>query len=246
MIASIKEFGRAGARKVIVHATASRLPAVARAIGTANKARRLVGVLVHSDVRPEWLPYMITRSGLRSIKPLLAYRDPAVARRVREAWKRGVAEHLIADATTLGDRLLIVSCAFERFEVPKGAVPALARLSDAALARFEVEEDGAYLHWPEADLHLDLDAARLALDPEARRRARLEALAEDAAFGRAVRRVREAHGLRQHDIAGLSARQVRRIEGGEEMGDKALERLAAAHRMAAEAYLEAVSEAMAP
>jgi hypothetical protein len=34
------------------------------------------------------------------------------------AWAMGAQEKLIADATVIGDRLLILSCAMEKLEVP--------------------------------------------------------------------------------------------------------------------------------
>jgi hypothetical protein len=41
---------------------------------------------------------------------------------------------------------------------------ALKRIPDAERANFSMDEDGSYIHWPGPDIHLDLDAVRVAID----------------------------------------------------------------------------------
>ncbi len=132
----------------------------------------------------------------------------------------------------------------DQLEVPFAAVPALASLPDEAREHFTVADDGSTLHWPEGDIHLDLDALRLAVDPEAREQARRERLRSDERFGRAVAALRARRGLRQSDIEGLSARQVRRIEAGALPRTATLEKLAAAHGVDLDTYLADVAEEM--
>ena len=97
---------------------------------------------------------------------------------------------------------------------------------------------------PASGVDLDLEALRYYTDAEPRRRrADRERLARSEQFGAAVATVRGRHGLRQTDVEGLSARQVRRIEKGEsEASASALEKLAEAHGLRANDYLEEVAE----
>ena len=120
-------------------------------------------------------------------------------------------------------------------------VPALARLPVDERAGFEIADDVSYLHWPASDVHLDLDALRVAVDPKARDAPRVDRLRRDERFGKAVARVRERAGLRQEDIPGVSARQVRRIEAGAFPRAATLEKLAEAHGMGVKGYLDLVA-----
>ncbi|MBT5607957.1 MAG: DUF2442 domain-containing protein [Lentisphaerae bacterium] len=83
----------------------------------------------------------------------------------------GVQGKLIADAVALPERLLVVSCAMERMEVPYSRVSSLHQMPAQDRAEFEIDPDGSYLYWPKADVHLDLDSMRFAIDKGARKRA---------------------------------------------------------------------------
>jgi hypothetical protein len=105
-----------------------------------------------------------------------------------------------------------------------------------------MDEDGSYLHWPGPDIHIDLDAIRVAKDPSALTEAIVEKARHDNRYGAAIAVVRLAAGLKQSDIEGLSERQVRRIEKGEGTTSEALRLLAAAHCMKLDDYFKAVAE----
>jgi len=116
-------------------------------------------------------------------------------------------------------------------------MPSLKRIPVAERARFIVDEDGSYIQWPGPDIHVDLDAVRAAIDPEARARAEAAKALHDSRYGAAIAKIRTATGLKQSEIKGLSERQVRRIEKGEGTTYQALRRLAAAHGMDLDEYL---------
>ena len=234
----------AAARKLFVITPASRLGELAPCISESNRHNRLQALLVRTDVEPEWVPLMLKRAGLRTLRNLLVHSDAGLPGRMLRAWALGVQRDSIAAATTWDDRLLVVTCAFDEFEIGFGAYPALRRLLPGERARFEVEEDGMFLHWRDAGVHLTVDDLRLATDPVLRARAEARRLTHDQSFGAAVRGLRESSGIAQSRVAGLSARHLRRIENGYVPGDEAILALAAAHGMDPDAYLEAVSERM--
>jgi hypothetical protein len=230
------------ARKLFVFTPATRLGELAPAISEASRHNRLQALLVRTDVEPEWVPLMIRRAGLRTLRNLLVHHEAGLPARMLRAWALGVQRDSIAAATTWDDRLLVVTCAFDEFEIGFGTYPALRAIPSAERARFVIEEDGMFLHWPGAGVHLTVDDLRLATDPALRARAEARRVTHDREFGAAVRALRESMGITQSRVAGLSTRHLRRIENGCVPGDEAIEALAAAHDMDPETYLECVSE----
>jgi hypothetical protein len=224
-------------RNIFVLIPASELPDVAEFVSIANRRHQLRGLLVRDDVQPSSIPQMFERAGLRMVRNTIVYSDPGIPRRVLAAWPQNAQEQLIAKASVSKDRLFVLSCALQPYEVAFDSMPALKRIPISERANFTVNEDGSYIHWPGPDIHLDLDAVRAAIDPEARGRAEAARTLHDRRYGAAISKVRLRMGLKQSEIKGLSERQVRRIEKGEGTTYEALRRLAAAHRMDLESYL---------
>ena len=162
------------------------------------------------------------------------------------AWTMGTQEQLIADATVIGDRLLVLSCAMEKLEVPFDSLPALKRISINDRSNFTIDDDGSCLYWEDADTHLNLESFRYATDPEWKQKFDSLKLEHDQVFGKAIATLRKQYKLRQSDIIGLSERQVRRIEQGD--GSTKVDTLslfAKAHGIELDAYLDAVASAIA-
>lgn len=227
---------------VLVLARASELAEVAPLARNANAHHRLRGLLVHADVDPAWLGQLLDRAGLRTVQRLLVHRGPRLVQRVIEAWKHGSQDVLIADAIALPHSLLVVTCALERIEVPWAAGAALRAVPTRERGRIEIAEDGSYIHWPWVDVHLDVEALRIMVDPAARQRALVDQVRHMRAIGEAIATLRARAGLRQSDVPGLSPRQVRRIEAGEVVPRaSSLAKLAGAHGMPANGYLDALA-----
>ncbi|MCC7143255.1 MAG: hypothetical protein IT349_14240 [Candidatus Eisenbacteria bacterium] len=157
----------------------------------------------------------------------------------------GAQDSLIAAATAIEDRLLVITCAGEQLEIGFGDLPALKRVRARDRPRLEVASDGSYIHWPTPDIHLDVDSIRAVLDPAWRDRLRLQKAAHDERYGIALRALREAAGLTQRQIPGLSDRQVRRIEHGANLRAASLERYAAALSLSLAELLDAAAERLA-
>ena len=224
-------------RNIFVLVPASELPEVAEFVSIANRRHQLRALLVRDDVQPSSIPQMFERAGLRMVRNTVVYSDASVPRRVLTAWAHHAQEELIAKASVSKDRLFVLSCALQPYEVAFDSMPSLKRIPTAERANFTVDEDGSYIYWAGPDIHLDLDAIRAAIDPEAHASAETAKALHDSRYGAAIAKLRLRMGLKQSQIEGLSERQVRRIEKGEGTTYEALRRLAVAHRMDLEAYL---------
>ena len=214
-------------------------------VRSVNQQHRLRALFIREDVDARLLPQILERADLRVLKNTLVHSGPELPKRVLEAWCYGAQDQLIATAEVVNDRLLVISCGLEVFEVPFENLSALQMIPVDMRSSFEISSDGSYIHWPEPDIHLDLDAFRYAIDPRFKEQAEALKLAADGQFGWAIARIRKQKGLTQSDIQGLSARQVRRIEKGARPRMASLELLAKNHGLALNGYLNLIGETIA-
>ena len=228
---SANEPGLRKARSLFVMCDASHLQDVASVVSAANKRHHLRLLLVFNDTDATWLPQILDRADLRAIRNMVVHADVGLGNRILRAWERGAQDGLVARAVAIEDELLVITCAGDRLEVRFDEIPALRRLSRAERPALVVSADGSYMHWPQSDIHLDVDAIRMRLDPVWAEQAMVRKLQHDRAYGTALRALRESAGLMQYQIQGLSERQVRRLERGESLSSSSLRLYAAALRL---------------
>lgn len=225
---------------LFVLCSALHLPQSAKFVSAMNRQHRLQALFVRTEV-PALLPQMLERAGLRSIRNMLVHSDWSVPKRVLTAWLRNAQAELIAEATVAGDRLIVVSCEPKTYEVGFDQMPALKKVQPRDRGSFELADDGSFIHWPSADIHLDLDAIRAVIDPKWRKKSERVRQTHGREYGRAIAALRREHGLTQTDIAGISERQLRRIEESGAVSVRTMELLARAHQMRLSDYLDAVA-----
>jgi hypothetical protein len=121
----------------------------------------------------------------------------------------------IFDAKIENDRLRVVSPEFVRLEVPLSRIPQLKNAKPAQILNFEIDEDGSFIYWPELDFHLGWSQLQQLINPEAALKASQKSEDFNKRYGKAVQDLREETGLNRNDIAGLSEKQLGRIEKGE-------------------------------
>lgn len=169
--------------------------------------------------------------------------DVEAVRRMVRARLSGAERSLISSATLDGDTLTVWSCEPKRFAVRVSEVPALASMAPKDLANFTVSKSGSRIHWDQGDVDLNLDSFRYYADPEAKHE-QDKARREDATkYADAIRRFREERGLTQEAIAGLTDRQVRRLERGENTPQTGtLRKLASAHGLGLDEYMAELAE----
>lgn len=226
---------------VFVLATASQLGKVSQFVRMANKSQKLRGLFIKSDIDPLFLPQCLHRANLRVFRNTLAHSNPALPKRVIQAWHFGMQDKLIAAAEVSQGTLLIVTCAFRTLEVAFDDVRSLQTIPSEMRNSFEISSEGSYIHWPAMDVHLDVDAIRYATDEDWRLTQDALRLSEDKRIGKAIQQLRLATGLRQTDIPDLSERQVRRVESGARVTLSVLKQLSTAHGLSLQEYLRSLS-----
>lgn len=229
-------------RNLFVFCSAIHLPEVARLVSRVNRRNHLLALFLRQDADSVWLPQLMARANLRAVRSLMVFTDFALPRRVLTAWQHGAEEDLIARAMVADDRLFVTSCVPETLEIGFDEIPALSQIRRQHRQDFEVSSDGSYIHWPNGDVHLDLSTIRCTIDPSYREQRVAAQLTRLRDSGGAIARLRKHHGLRQCDVNGLSERQLRRIEQGDQATLPTLKKLAAAHGMEIDAYVNAVAD----
>lgn len=233
--------GMKKAHNVFVLSSATGLPRVTEVVREANRVHKLRALFVRQDVNLPSLARMLDRAQVRTLRNLIVHSGTDVPHRVMFAWSVGAQDRLIADANVIDGSLFALSCANESFEVSFDAIKGLAKIPAGERGDFEIAKDGSYIHWPKFDMHLDLDEIRCATDPQRRAVVAAQSIEYDTNFGKVVAALRKDLGLRQSDIKGLSERQVGRIEKGSRPRLDSLMKLAKAHGMKTNEYLEAIA-----
>lgn len=148
----------------------------------------------------------------------------------------------MVDAWIEDGRLVLLAPSFERLAVPLDRLADLIGKDKRTAGAFEIDEEGRYLYWPHADVHLGWDQFVQIVDPTAALSDRQKTAEFNRRYGAAIRALREEHGLRQSEVDGVTERHLRRVEHGEQAASKAtLSALATAHKMSLDEYLKALA-----
>lgn len=232
--------------------SASQTLVVSRAADIPNRGR--LKLKLGARVRYVLVPGNMPLQGIAAKIPRLGVRHPSRIHVVGETPAADVLYRIFAgsadpaghtrivDAWLEGGDLVLLSPSFERLHVPLAKLGPFIGRDPNRSARFEIDEDGSFLYWPHADVHLGWDQFHSVADPAAALAAQQHAAGFNQRYGAAIRRLREESGLTQADIDGLTPRHLRRIETGEQRASlAALTSLAAAHGMPLEDYLQRVA-----
>ena len=203
----------------------------------------------HPDKVAQWMRTTKIRSENRlhvvKVQDMEAPQVSQLLGRVCSALRQDGSRGSIIDAYLAGDVLLIRGPRHRMLHVPVSSVPALRGQPAAVLRNFEIDPDGSFLYWPTLGVHLGWEQFLQALDPTALWRAQQRSTSFNARYGAAIRRVREAAGILQSKVEGLTERQLRRIERGEcRATTAAITALAKAHGLDPNAYMEKLAKAM--
>jgi DNA-binding XRE family transcriptional regulator len=146
---------------------------------------------------------------------VLATPRPDMLHRLLRGQALGIARQTIVDARLVGERLYITDAELNRHALDVSRIRPLREMSEATRSEFTIHRSGRYLSWADGDVEMTLDGLRQASDDAYRVQSLVHDVQRGVAWGRALRAVRETHGVSQSDIAGLSSRHLRRIESGQ-------------------------------
>jgi hypothetical protein len=156
--------------------------------------------------------------------------EAEMIRRLVAGMTEGDEGQPIVDVWIEQDDLVLLSASFDRMSVPLAKLVRFLGESRDGFERFEIDEDGRFIYWPHADVHFGWKQLEQLIDPTKAIKDQEKSARFNLKYGKAIRELRESLGLKQTDIQGLTDRQLRRIEHGEQMAStKALESLAQAH-----------------
>lgn len=218
------------------------LASVSPFVKEANLRHHLRGLFVETNHDFNLLPQLLHQANLRVVKNMFVHQDATVPRRVLNAYCIGAEDKLVANAEVIKDKLHVLSCSAAAYTISFDDWHVLGRIEMQDRVDFEIAEDGGYIHWPSADVHLDIESIRAQTDEGFRKQLLVERLERNERMGQAIATLRKTMKLRQGDIKGLSDRQVRRIERGEGTKVAAFKSLAKAHGMGLDEYLSAIAE----
>jgi hypothetical protein len=165
--------------------------------------------------------------------------------RLKSGFAAGESEDRILDAKVENRVLRVVSVNFDRLDVPLAEVPPLKGAASSQLHEFEIDDDGAFIYWPRLDVHLGWRQLQQLVDPETALRASQKSMDFNRRYGQAVKARREQAGLTRGDVAGLSEKQLARIENGQcRLTTNAIAALAKAHGRVPNDYMRELANAL--
>jgi len=148
----------------------------------------------------------------------------------------------IVDAWIESEQLVLLSACFKRLTIPVAKLERILGTNKSKIKTFEFDEDGRFLYWPHADAHLGWEQLRQLINPAAAFAAKQASADFWKRYGAAIRSFRDEKSLKQSDIAGVTERNLRRVEHGELPASATMfTSLANAHSMPIESYLEEIA-----
>ncbi len=207
------------------------------------------GPATHPDQVAQWMRSTNIRSENRlhvvKVEDMQAPQVSQLLGRVCSALVRDGSRGSIIDAYFVGDRLFVRGPKHRMLHIPLESIGALRGRPRTAIRNFSIDPDGSFIYWPDLDVHLGWNQFLQAVDPDEFRKAQQRSAGFNKRYGAAIRRVREAAGILQSKVEGLTERQLRRIEQGESRATTAaIVALAKSHGLDANVYMEQLTKAI--
>lgn len=230
-------------KNIFIVSKATNLFDLSDFIREANKRNHLKALFIRPDIDKEIIPKIMYSANVRSLRNTLLHQTPEMLRRILSAWEIGAQDHLIADAYLSNDTLYVLSCSLKMYSVLFDELPALKEMNKEFRKEYNLAEDGRFIHWEKNDIHIDIETLEYHTNEQFRRETDLKKIQYYQNFGTNIKKLREASGMYQSEIPGLSTRQVRRIENGEtHPTTKSLEKIASALHMSLDDFLDQLAD----
>ena len=193
----------------------------------------------------EWVKYDEAEK-IRNDLGVRIQRGKLIVERLLATLADSCSEDGILDARIEEGMLKVVSApSLKKLRIPVSNIPELRNSRRADLERIDIDEDGGFIYWPKLDVHLGWEGLLHIASPMKILRREQENKKFNKRYGGAIRAIRKEYKIPQAKIKGLTSRQVSRIEKGEcRATSSALEKLAVAHGLTTNEYLEKLAQAL--
>ena len=206
-------------------------------------------LLFLGDLPVEAVASRLLRLNIRNPERLhiAAQRDFAsmaeLIRRVVSGMANADGGRSIVDAWIEDEQLVLLSPLFVRLNVPLEKLSRFIGTGKSKASAFEIDEDGRFLFWPHSDAHLGWTQFQQIVDPASAIVDIKKTKQFNQMYGAAIRSLRESRNLKQSEIEGITDRQLRRVEKGDQaVSTPTLESLAKAHSLSLSDYLNELSK----
>ena len=238
-----KNIGRTRTGTTLIVSRLADIPENVKVFATAgNERRNLVFV---EDMPVESISSRVLRLNVRDSHRLHIARErnldaiSAIIKRAISGLAVSKDRNRIVDAWIEGAKLVVLSPTFQRLYIPVKELERYLGNEIGRIKSIEIDEDGSYLYWSHADVHLGWEQLQGIVDPTTLVAAQRKSEQFNLKYGAAIRAVREERGLKQSDIKGIVDRHLRRIEHGQMAATSStLKALAESHGMSLAEYLE--------
>lgn len=163
--------------------------------------------------------------------------------RILKAWHERQADIKIANAYVEQDDLIVQACDLKRYRIKFADFAGLAELPKGQRKQFQIGANGNQIFWPGTNTTIDLDVVRYKVDEQFRKAKNSDALSDYKDYlGQAIKAVMSTHHLTQaalRESGGPAERHLYRIERGEqELTSAMIDRLATAHGLSSQDYID--------
>jgi hypothetical protein len=214
-------------------------------LNDSRSSDRLLSRMVDLQIRSPHRFYVADRPFSRTNERKWEDLILSLLARLTAALESRESDGRILDAHLEDGILNIVSADFTRLEVPVSRIEQLAQADMESAGNFQIDDDGSYIYWADLELHLGWEQLQQVVDPLAVRKAKQKSREFNERYGAAIRKLRQQKGLTLSEIPEISEKQLRRIERGDcRLTSNAAGKLAAAHGMDPNEYLQAVATAL--
>lgn len=181
---------------------------------------------------------MIANSFKSLWKKVVTIQNSSAVERLLHAVEVKAESDLILDANIIDNHISVTSCDFKSFYGPISDISALKDLKKEDLD-FTIDKHGSYLHFASKDIHIDLGSIRYVWDKQYRKQEIANSVDRIKDFADRMQIFRRERSFTQSDFEGLSDKQIRRFENGEQVPTySALEKISQSFDMSVEEYLQ--------
>ncbi|MBS0289815.1 MAG: helix-turn-helix domain-containing protein [Proteobacteria bacterium] len=216
---------------------------------------KVMGVVIVADDKfKDYLSEIASFFSIKELKNKILLLDESsesklILRRIINAYKIQAPSELIAKFSVYKEEndevfLQITAADFTELTINPKTISALANMTYDQLLQFELEEYGFNVCWPKKDIHLNLESFKIVTDQKFMKKRMKEIEKDKKEFGALMKKYRESSSeFTQKDFGGISDRQIRKYENGENYpSTESLQTISATYGLTINDYFEKLAQ----